>query len=346
MGNGLCCARLEFGSLIFIGRLTMRTRSAFWGGFTIVELLVVVTVMAVLVSLLAPSIAKSREVARRVLCSGRMRQVGVLAGAYQADNAGHMLPHFSTGQGYIPSTLTPATGNRRDVGHSWSGNLVVSGYVPDHELLPWTSSPFSYAAAEPYWEGTLRKTSVFLCPSGRYFGAGTTRTFSSLGSSRSWPDGVQTVSARDMVDSHLDTWPSPANPRFPTTSYHVTINSYMVSVHTAWLVPLQYSGWPDAADNLGWVPKKEIRPASGQHMVATPSNTVYLVEAHNGDVREATMGSETPYTLANRRFRIPHQDQANFMAVDGHVGLVQRKHFGVAYVTDRPFVWGEYRGFN
>ncbi len=317
----------------------------FLRGFTLIEMLVVIAIIAVLISLLAPSIVKAREAARTVLCSARMRQVSVLAGAYQADNAGYMLPFHSTAQGNVPHTLVPSSSNRRDVGHSWSGNLIISGYVPDNELLPAASSPFSYAATESYWEGTLRKNSVFLCPSGRYFGAGLTKTFSSLGASRSWPAGVQTVEARDIVDSHVATFPSPSNPRFPTTTYHVTLNSYMVSMHTAWLVPLSYSGWPDATDNLGWVPKREIRPLAGQHMVATPSNTVYLVEAHNDDVREATMGSETPYTMVNRRFRIPHQDKANYMAVDGHVGLVERKHFGTTFVTERPFVWGEYRGF-
>ncbi len=317
---------------------------AFPRGFTLIELLVVISIIAVLVALTLPSLSAAREVARRVLCSGKMRQVGMLAGAYQADSAGYMLPFLSTGVGYVPSHLTPTGANRRDVGHSWSGNLIVSGYVPDDELLPFNSSPASYAGQEPYWEGTLRKKSVFLCPSGRYFAGGSSRTFSSVGSSRAWPGGVQTVAARDILDSHLATLPSPANPRFPSTSYHVTLNSYMVSMHTAWLLPMKFEGWGDLADNLGWYPKREIRPEVGQHMVATPSNTVYLVEAHNDDVREATMASETPTTLVNRRFRIPHQDKANYMAVDGHVGLVERRHFGTTYVNDRPFVWGEYRG--
>jgi prepilin-type N-terminal cleavage/methylation domain-containing protein/prepilin-type processing-associated H-X9-DG protein len=319
--------------------------SRFSCGFTLIELLVVVSILAVLMSLLMPSIIKSRESARQLLCASRMRQVGVLAGAYQADT-GYMLPHHSTVQGDPATTLVYPTSNRREVGYSWSGNLILSGYVGDHELLPQSSSPFSYAAKQPYWDGTLRKSGVFLCPSGRYFAGGTTQTFSSVGSSRAWPDGVQTVAARDIVDSHLYTHSDPLVARFPSTTYHVTVNSYMVTVHSAWLVPLKFSGWADAADNLGWVPKREIRPVSGQHLVATPSNTIYLAEAHNSDIREATMASETPTTLVNRRFRIPHQDRANYMAVDGHVGLVERNHFGSTNINDRPFVWGEYRGFN
>ena len=328
----------------------MRGKLKFAAGFTLIELLVVITILAILMSIMIPSIQKARDVARTVLCSSRMRQVGVLAGSYQADY-GYMLAHQVTRQGYVPSHLSPPS-LRRDVGYSWTGSLIVSGYVPDNELLPWNSSPVSFAARQPYWEGTLRKNSVFLCPSGKYFAGGLTQTFSSVGSARAWPTGTQRLEDRDILDSHLAaTVPSPANARFPNSTslgHHVTLNSYMVSMHTAWLTPMSFSGWTAPADNLGWAPKREIRNPTTvsaiEHLQATPSNTVYLVEAHNAEVRVATMDSETPYTLVNRRFRIPHQERANYMAVDGHVGMVERRHFGTTYKTDRPFVWGEYRG--
>jgi prepilin-type N-terminal cleavage/methylation domain-containing protein/prepilin-type processing-associated H-X9-DG protein len=336
--------------------MKMQKKLTYAPGFTLIELLVTITIIALLMSIMIPSIQKSRDTTRTVLCSSRMKQVGILAGAYQADNNGFMLAHQVTRQGHVPSHLSPPA-LRRDVGFSWTGSLIVSGYVPDNELLPFNSSPVSFAARQPYWEGTLRKNSVFLCPSGRYFAGGTTQTFSSVGSSRSWPAGAERREDRDILDSHLAaTIPSPDNARFPNSTslgYHVTLNSYMVSMHTAWLTPMNFSGWPATSDNLGWAPKKEIRnpplPSGAEHMAASPSNTVYLVEAHNAEVRVATMDSETPFHVPgqpghNRRFRIPHQEQANYMAVDGHVGKVERKHFGTLNKTDRPFVWGEYRG--
>jgi prepilin-type N-terminal cleavage/methylation domain-containing protein/prepilin-type processing-associated H-X9-DG protein len=55
-------------------------------GFTIVELLVVMTVITLLVSLLLPSLKAGREMAKQAVCSGSQRQVAIAINAYTVDN--------------------------------------------------------------------------------------------------------------------------------------------------------------------------------------------------------------------------------------------------------------------
>lgn len=62
------------------------------GGFTLVELLVVVAILALLISLLLPALGRARDVAITVRCASNLRQIGVAAGTYTTDNNSYMLP--------------------------------------------------------------------------------------------------------------------------------------------------------------------------------------------------------------------------------------------------------------
>jgi prepilin-type N-terminal cleavage/methylation domain-containing protein len=76
-------------------------------GFTLVELLVVIAVIAVLVALLLPSLAKAREAGRRAACLSNLRQMQAAWLMYADSNADRIVHGQAWAWGYYPPTGKP-----------------------------------------------------------------------------------------------------------------------------------------------------------------------------------------------------------------------------------------------
>mgnify|MGYP002777668555 CR=1 FL=1 len=59
-------------------------------GFSLVDLLVSLTIIAVLIGILLPSLARINETTRRVICRSNLRQVAIGVSMYASDNSGFL----------------------------------------------------------------------------------------------------------------------------------------------------------------------------------------------------------------------------------------------------------------
>jgi len=127
-------------------------------GFTVIELLVVFSVIAILVALLLPAIQQAREASRRTTCKYNLKQIGIALHNYHDQ-------HQAFPPGWVVGQVLPGTGLFRqlDRGCLWSWSAFLLPMLDQQSLY----AKLNPGPADPPPIGDTYDLSlkVFLCPS-------------------------------------------------------------------------------------------------------------------------------------------------------------------------------------
>jgi prepilin-type N-terminal cleavage/methylation domain-containing protein len=124
-------------------------------GFTLIELLVVVAIIAVLISVLLPSLGKARERSKVVSCLNNLRQMGIMYRTYLQDQQSRGLYYFRTTNAAVVTAQLQMYGYMNT---EWMGGLRPYGMNPKVTMCPdatnlTTSTAYLGNATLAWWGG-------------------------------------------------------------------------------------------------------------------------------------------------------------------------------------------------
>src|SRR3954468_2260808 len=122
-------------------------------GFTLVELLVVIGIIAILVAVLLPALRKARESANTAACLSNLRQIGMAFHMYANENHG-WLPSAGPNHDF---RLAPGS-----LALSWPERLVLANILKMN--LPKGWSWYDTGGSRYYPISGIQRGGLFVCP--------------------------------------------------------------------------------------------------------------------------------------------------------------------------------------
>jgi prepilin-type N-terminal cleavage/methylation domain-containing protein len=216
-------------------------------GFTLVELLVVIAIIALLVSLLAPSLKQARFEAKKVACMGNYKQMSLAMGMYGYDNKGWLFQTTGIRQEYLTEALVSNEGQSMGL-MAWYPYLNTGKiyYCPDAPRGGGYSNPKNIDRAYTTPITGLRTT--FLTPRVRFGAITPGGTYNRYLAAERKPSGMYISGKIDdnLSDVNGRQRPILVDVNFFTPSYAVqysahVINSLYGGCHEGTFTPVLYA---------------------------------------------------------------------------------------------------------
>jgi prepilin-type N-terminal cleavage/methylation domain-containing protein/prepilin-type processing-associated H-X9-DG protein len=311
--------------------------------FTLIELLIVISIIGVLVALLLPAIQKAREAGNATTCRNNLRQMGLATQTCADANGGFLPPAF----GWYPlggtSSAVGVGGNIAQGASSGYGTLFfhLLQYLEESPIyfasaLTQVSGGVSYDSIQPNIWG--RKLELPLCPSDSSRPQGDLYTLANNSVVNTTPFGITSYAYNfqvfGVVDATFINWNWQGNARMPGTFADGTSKTIMFAEKVAICGALPpranmwadgYSSWAIGATGPdSWGPSFGVAFFDSLHGAAWPlaPATDSYSSINNIGFPSKWQQQPMPYTstVCNPALASsPHPGSMNVCMADGHV---------------------------